>query len=222
MQWFSMPQVWRWCLWLAVCAGAAGCAAPQKKIRSGFEGARVASILVLPPINASAEVQASASVLAQAALPLAEAGYYVMPVTLVGETFRQNGMQVAEDIHEVPVGRLREIFGADAALYVRITDYGTRYLVITSATVVTAQARLVDLRTGRELWAGKASASSEEGGSNSGAGLMGMLVTALVKQVAYSAFDNAHAIAAITTRRLLSPNSGGLPYGPRSAQFQRP
>jgi hypothetical protein len=41
--------------------------------------------------------------LAQATLPLAESGYYVIPVSLASETFKQNGLANAADIHEVPV-----------------------------------------------------------------------------------------------------------------------
>jgi hypothetical protein len=62
--------------------------------------------------------------LAQATLPLAESGYYVIPVSLASETFKQNGLANAADIH-VPVQKLRDIFGADAALYINVTDYGT-------------------------------------------------------------------------------------------------
>lgn len=211
----------RWCAWLILCIGLAGCAAPQKKTFSDFAGARVASILVLPPINDTPEVQAPASLLAQVTQPLADAGYYVMPVALVRETFRQNGMEVAPDIHAVPADRLRAIFGADAVLYLRITDYGTRYLVLASSTVVSAQARLVDLRTGALLWSSEASASSEETRGRSGSSVSAVLVGALIQQVMDSVTDNAHQIAGLTSRRLLSPASGGLPYGPLASRARR-
>src|SRR3546814_13843318 len=98
--------------------------------------------------------------------PLAEAGYYVLPVTLVTETFRQNGLDNAEDIQAVAAEKLREIFGADAALYVEIQSYGTSYLVVKSDTVVEVSARLVDLRDGQLLWQGSAKASSAESRGN--------------------------------------------------------
>ena len=91
-----------------------------------------------------------------------------MPVALVDETFKQNGLNNAVEISQVPAAKLRSIFGADAALYVKVTDYGTQYRVLSSATIVTATASLVDLKTGTTLWTGSASASSEEGQSNNG------------------------------------------------------
>ena len=92
--------------------------------------------------------------------PLAEAGYYVMPVSMVDETFKQNGLTTPNDIQEVSAAKLREIFGADAAVYIRVKEYGTKYLVIGSDTRVTVEGRIVDLRNGAVIWEGKATASS--------------------------------------------------------------
>ena len=117
---------------------------------------------------------------------------------------------------------MREIFGADAVLYIQIKDYGTRYFVIGSAAIVTAEAQLVDLRTGELLWRGKATASSEESKDNQQGGLADLLVTALVKQVVGSTFDQSHEISKITNARLLSagmPN--GFLYGPRSPMYKK-
>ena len=43
------------------------------------------SIVVLPPVNTSPDVKATYSMLAQVTHPLAEAGYYVLPVALVDD-----------------------------------------------------------------------------------------------------------------------------------------
>ena len=205
---------------LALSAWLAGCATQQTRDYSAYRAAKPASILVLPPVNDAPEVQASASVLSQATLPLAEAGYYVMPVTLMSETFKQNGLEIAGDIHEVAPAKLKEIFGSDAALYLRVTKYGTTYQVIQSSTVVSVEARLVDLRTGDSLWDGRATASNQEGGNNSGGGLIGMLVTALVNQIISSATDASHPVAGLATNRLLAAGGpNGLLYGPRSPLY---
>ena len=205
---------------LALSAWLAGCATQQTRDYSAYRAAKPASILVLPPVNDAPEVQASASVLSQATLPLAEAGYYVMPVTLMSETFKQNGLEIAGDIHEVAPAKLKEIFGSDAALYLRVTKYGTTYQVIQSTTIVSVEARLVDLRTGDSLWDGRATASNQEGGNNSGGGLVGMLVTALVNQIISSATDASHPIAGLATNRLLAAGGpNGLLYGPRSPLY---
>ncbi|WP_371736858.1 DUF799 domain-containing protein [Rhodoferax sp. U11-2br] len=198
-----------------------GCATQAPKFDyTAYKESRPRSILVLPPVNNTPEVQASYSVLSHATRPLAEAGYYVMPVTLVAEAFKENGMTQPTDMHATSVDKLRQIFGADAALYVTINKYGTVYQVVNSATVVTAQAKLVDLKTGKLLWSGSASASSEEGQNQQQGGLVGLLITAVVKQVMASAFDQSHQIAGVATTRLMSAGMGnGLLYGPRSPNY---
>jgi len=194
-----------------------GCAAPKTVDYSAYKQARPKSILVLPPLNESPDVKATYSMLSQVTFPLAEAGYYVMPIAVVDETFRHNGLTNPADIHGLSPAKLNEIFGADAGLYITVKEYGTSYMLISSETVVTASATLVDLKTGTTLWTGSARASSEEG--NNG-GLVGMLITAAVKQIINTSTDAGHPIAGITSQRLLSAGQRtGLLYGPRSPKY---
>jgi hypothetical protein len=187
---------------------------------TAFRQSNPASILVLPPLNNSPDVAATYSLLSQVTLPLAESGYYVFPVSLVDETFRQNGLSNPAEMHEVKLQKLREIFGADAALYITIKQYGTTYAVIASESRVTAEARLIDLRSEKILWTGAATASSAEGRNSSG-GLVGLLVQAVISQIVESASNRSHPIAGVASYRLLAagmPN--GILYGPRSPKYR--
>lgn len=206
---------------LLVLGLATGCTPTKTVDYSAFKQANPRSILVLPPLNQSPDVKATYSLLSQVSVPLGEAGYYVLPVALVDETFRQNGLALPGDIHQIQPSKLREIFGADAVLYITVQQYGTSYRLISSATIVTASAVLVDLETGASLWTGSASASDDEGNNSSG-GLAGMLITALVKQIISSAMeDAAYPIAGVTGQRLLSAGRPtGLLYGPRSPKYR--
>ena len=206
---------------LATAALLTGCAAPKAYNYTALKEAKPRSILVLPPVNESVDIKATYSLLSQSSKPLAEAGYYVLPVAVVDETFRANGLSQANDIHAVDLKKLHEIFGADAVLYLTVKRYGSTYYVFGSATVVEAQARLVDARTGTLLWDGTASASSEEGKSNNN-GLVGMLITAVVQQIISSATDQSHEIAGIASQRLLSVRAGnGILPGPRHPAYGR-
>ncbi|MEB0048107.1 MULTISPECIES: DUF799 domain-containing protein [unclassified Pseudomonas] len=215
-----IPRALKLMAGLLALAVLGGCVSPKTVDYSAYKQSRPKTILVLPPLNNSPDVKASYSLLSQVTFPLAEAGYYVLPIALVDETFRQNGLTTPADIHQAPADKLRDIFGADAALYITVTDYGTRYMIINSETVVTANAKLVDLKTGTTLWTGSARASSEEGNNNGGGNLIGMLVVAAVKQVINSSTDAAHPIAGVASTRLLSAGQrAGLLYGPRSPKY---
>lgn len=209
---------------LALALLATGCSSGNKKSTdySAFRESKPRSILVLPPKNQSPDVNASNSLLSVVTMPLAESGYYVFPVAVVSETFKQNGVTNPDDISSVPLKKLHDTFGADAVMYISITDYGTSYQVVNSDTRVTATARLVDLRTGKELWTGGATASSNEGQKNSGGGLIGILLTAAITQIAHTSTDKAHDIAEVTGARMFSAGSnGGLLYGPRSPNYNK-
>ncbi|GAB1576587.1 DUF799 domain-containing protein [Bordetella petrii] len=205
---------------LALAAALAGCAAPTQNVDySAFRASKPASILVLPPLNTSVDAGAAAAVLSQATLPLAESGYYVVPVAVMDETFRQNGMYSADDIHAVAPAKLREIFGADAALYMEVKQYGAQYQVISSAVTVELDATLVDLRTGAKLWSGNKKVAHAGGGS--GGGLIGMLVQAVVDQIVNTLSDRSYSVAGMANRMLLSAGQpGGMLYGPRSPHYE--
>lgn len=198
-----------------------GCVSQQPYDYSAFRAARPASILVLPPKNNSVDVTATYSMLSQMTYPLAEAGYYVVPVALMDAAFKENGLSNPADVHAVSPAKLREIFGADAALYTEITEYGVSYKLIASETAVTARARLVDLRTGKLLWSGSArSSSAENQNNNTGGGLAGLLVKAIAEQIVNNIVDNTYTYAGLTSQRLLTPGANGqILYGPRSPLY---
>ena len=207
---------------LALALLITGCTTANNKSTdySAFRKSKPRSILVLPPKNQSPDVNASNSLLSVVTMPLAE--YYVFPVAVVSETFKQNGVTNPDDISAIPLKKLHETFGADAVMYISISDYGTSYQVLSSDTRVTATARLVDSRTGKALWTGGATASTNEGQSNNGGGLIGILLTAAITQIAHSATDKAHDIAEVIGARMFSAGlNGGLLYGPRSPNYNK-
>ncbi|SIT35799.1 conserved exported hypothetical protein [Paraburkholderia ribeironis] len=208
---------------LTTVALLAACAAhPQHVDYTAFRSSRPRSIVVLPPVNETADVHATYGLLSQLTMPLAEAGYYVVPVAVMDETFRQNGLTAPADIQSAPPAKLREIFGADAALYAKVTQYGSVYQIVDSTTVVAASAKLIDLKTGDVLWQGTGRATGKElgGNVNVGGGLIGALVQAAVKQIAHTLSDESHDVAALTGNRLLHAGApAGLLYGPRSPKY---
>jgi hypothetical protein len=204
--------------WLGGCATKA-----PAYYYTAFMKAKPVTLLVMPPLNESPDVKATPSLWAHATQPLAEAGYYVLPVTLVDETFRQNGVYSANDAQDIPIAKLREFFGADAAVYIKVKKYGTSYSVIVSESRVEVEGRIVDLRTGDLLWSGKALATSAEQQQQNQGGLIGMLVMAALKQVIGTATDESYRYAGLANFRLLgTPVYNGVLPGPRSPMAGKP
>ena len=206
---------------LAIGPVLVGCATPVPYDYTAFKQARPASMLVLPPLNETPEVIAPYGVLSQVTLPLSEAGYYVIPVGLMDESFKQNGVVNPAEAHEISSEKLREIFGADAAVLLKIKRYGTSYAVISSETTVAVEGKVVDLRTRQLLWQGSAQASSKEGEGGDQGGIVGLLIKAIVQQIVGTATDASYMYAGRASQRLLSPQKNGILYGPRSPNYQK-
>lgn len=181
---------------------------------SAFKESKPRSVLVLMPTDTTTEVKAGNAVLAQATMPLAEAGYYVFPSALVHDTFKHNGLTQGQEIQNVNPKKLHDIFGADTALYINVEEYGVSYVVFDSVAKVSVKGKLVDLRSGKTLWEGSGFASSSENNNSSG-NIFGQLIAAAIAQVINTVSDRAYPIAGIADARLLSTgHNGGLLYGP--------
>src|SRR3989304_4863739 len=156
----------------------AGCASVGKRDLSTFYAHEPRSIIVVPVVNESTEVTAPAVFVTTITVPLAERGFYVFPIYLTELLLRDLGLPEAGLVHQLPLERFREHFGADAVLFVTIKDWSNKYVVLQSSTVVTASFVLKDTRTGTVLWESTQSAARNSG--DGGGGLIGMLVAAAV------------------------------------------
>lgn len=170
------------------------------------------SILVLPPTNDSVAVDAPYVYLSTITRPLAEAGYYVFPVAVIDRFMTENGLADPAEMHTVSLNKLDEIIGADAVLYVHIVDWGQKYQVLSSNTTVDIRARLVDVKTGTQLWDGEARAVEASG--NGQGGLIGMAIAALVDQIVDTVATRSREVAIGANAMLINDPSDGLPLGP--------
>lgn len=192
-----------------------GCATP--KDYTAFRAHHPRSILVLPPMNESTYVNATYSVLSTVTKPLAEMGYYVFPVAVIDMLLKENGLPTPGEMNQIPLRKIDEIIGADAVLYMTINEYGTKYAVLDSSTIVNLTARLVDVQTGNLLWNGHVDIrTSSSGGSNS---LVGMLVSATLNQIVASGTDEAHDLSSQANLQLFTTRNRGLLYGPYHPKF---
>lgn len=164
-----------------------GCANQQVKPRTLATNPQ--SILVLPPVNKTVEVDAANKVLAHISQPLADRGYYVFPVAVIERFMRENGMHTAAQMHEIALEKFAEHIAPDAILYVTINQWGQKYQVLQSKAVVDVDLLLVDAKSGEPLWQRRAYETYVPSNSNSN-GLAGALLGAVIDQVVGSMVDH--------------------------------
>lgn len=202
----------------ALCIGALAlmCSCAAKVDYGPYRSHMPRSILVLPPLNESTAVNAPYTYLSTVSRPLAECGYYVFPVAVIDAFMKDNGLPTPDEMQNVPLGKIKEVMGADAVLYVAIEDWGQKYIVISSTTTVKARARLVDVATGETLWTGTEQLSQGSGGND----IISMLVVALVTQIVSSMTDPTHQVSRQATTTMVFNENSGLLFGPRSPRYE--
>jgi len=201
---------------MAVIGSFAGCMAPPGFDYSAYRAHRPRSILVLPPRNESNIVQAPYVYLSTITRPLAECGYYVFPVAVIDAFMKENGLPTAEEMHGVSLQKIREVIGADAVLYVTIEDWGQKYLIVQSVTVVKARAQLVDTVSGDVIWQGRQYLSQSSGGGDP----LGSLISATLTQVFAWLSDPTYPLIRRANYRMLSDPDQGLLLGPYRSYTQ--
>ncbi len=176
------------------------------------------SILVLPPVNETTEVMAPYIYLSTITRPLAERGYYVFPVAVIDTLMKENGVPSPEEMARIPLSKIQEIINPDAVLYMTIVEWGVKYQVLDSVTVVHLRGRLVDTDTGIVLWHGNQEIrQSSSSGQN---GLIGELVEAVVHQIINSLTDPTRDVACKVNFHLFYNEHKGLLLGPRHSRYE--
>ncbi|MEI8631192.1 DUF799 family lipoprotein [Vibrio sp. PP-XX7] len=110
------------------------------------------TILVVPAVNRSTAADAPELYATTILQPLAEAGYYVLPIPLINQQFAAEGIVDGEQLKNVDIHKFKQMYGADAVLFVTINQWDTNYFLTSSNVTVGATFDLVSTRDGRSLW----------------------------------------------------------------------
>ena len=88
------------------------------------------TLLVMPPINNSTNVEAKELLYTSISRPLAEAGYYVISPLLAMDVLKAESAYDAELFFDAPLTRFYEYFGADAVVFSVIDTWAKKGLGI--------------------------------------------------------------------------------------------
>lgn len=192
----------------ALLAATAGCATAPKKDLAKFAAAQPRSILVVPVVNNSVDVNAADYFLSTVPIPLAERGYYVFPVNLVKRLLEDDGLADASLVHGAPTDRLAALFGADAVLYVAIQRWEAKWILVSTSVTVELTYTLRDAKTATVLWEDRETVQYSS--DSAGGGLLGAVINAAVAKAA----PNYMPLARQANARALAYPGPGFPAGP--------
>ena len=196
---------------ILVGSTVAACAPGVKKDFANFRAENPRSILVLPVVNNTVNVDAPRYFLSTVSVPISERGYYSFPVNVVREVMNEEGLSDANMVHDADPTVLGALFGADAILYITIEKWETQYIVISATTIVSFDYVLKSGRTGEELWREKSTIQYSPQASGGGfAGLIAQAVAAAIQKAA----PDYMPLARLANRHAIWVPGTGFPAGP--------
>jgi len=137
------------------------------------------SLVVLPPINQSTAAEARDYYSTTIAEPLALRGYYVFPLEVVTAMLEHEGVYDSESILNFPPQKLKEYFGADAAMFIVISKWDTSYYVIGGKVKVSIAYMVKSTTSGETIWKYNDTLEVDTSGKNRGGGLGGLVLAAV-------------------------------------------
>jgi hypothetical protein len=199
------------CLGVLCCLVLAACGPKHITKYDAYPKAyaeRPLAILVLPPINETTAADAKEYYLTTIAEPLSYSGYYVFPIEVISEIMKNEGIYDTETLVNLPTGKFKEYFGADAVMYIWLQKWSTSYYVIGGNVKVSVRSVIRSTVSGDDLWQYEGTIIHDTSVSSSGGGLVGLAVSVVATAISTAATDYV-PIAKRVNYILLN----ALPYG---------
>jgi hypothetical protein len=135
------------------------------------------TILIMPPINKSTNVEAKEYFHSTLSVPLANQGYYVIPPFLSMEILKKESAYNSELFVGTPLDKFGEIFGADALLFTTIHKWSKNALF--ASVTVEIEYTLKSTKTNEVLYTRRGTITYDASSNSSNSMLMNMAVSAV-------------------------------------------
>lgn len=169
------------------------------KAYKGIYDSKPVSVLIMPPINKTTNVEAKEVFHSTMFIPVANAGYYVIPPFLSMEIMKRESAWDAEMFVDAPLNKFGEIFGADLAVFTVITKWNKTAL---AQVVVEVEYIVKSTKTNQVVYRRKGTINYDASVGSSGGGMLGMVAnlaasainTAVTKYVDIAKICNAYTL----------------------------
>lgn len=152
--------------------------APTFHTTEAWEAHKPKTVLVLPPENTTSNTEVLEKAYPFLSTNLAMRGYYVISPELALQVFEANKLNDAGQVNQLPAQKFNDVFGVDAIIRTKVTDWSSKYMVVTATVSVGFDQEMIDTKTGLVIW--KWSQTISQSPNNSNNGLLGAMVNAAV------------------------------------------
>ena len=175
---------------LAVCTKL-----PSKAVTyKGIYDERPLSILIMPPINKTNEVEAKELFYSSITIPLSEKGYYVMSPLLSLEFLKEQSAYDSEEFVNSSMKKIGEVFGVDAVLFTTIKKW--QKSTVGMSISVTINYVIKSAKTDEIIFERTGNITYSPSNGNGLAGLVANMVsTALTKKIDIGRICNVYTLS---------------------------
>lgn len=165
----------------------------------GMYDTKPVSVLIMPPINKTTNVEAKEVFHSTMFIPVANSGYYVIPPFLSMEVLKRESAWDSELFVDAPLNKFGEIFGADLALFTVISKWNKTAL---AQVVVEVEYILKSTKTNEVVYRRKGTIHYDASVSTGSGGMLGLVAnlaasainTAVTKYVDIARVCNAYTL----------------------------
>lgn len=184
-------------------SGCAEMGTKQDAYPSMYTDRKPVSMLIVPAINESTAADAGDLLNVTVTQPFSNHGYYVMPMPIVADIFRREGILDGTQVKGLPTSIFKKNFGADSVLFMTIESWDKNYAILAGNVTVSIEYVLLSTETNEVLWSYDSTVVVDTSGS-SGNIFADLIATAVATGVAdyVSVAYQVHATA-----------SEALPFG---------
>jgi len=168
---------------LLAMTGCAQMGTKRDAYPSMYTDKKPVSMLVVPAINESTAADAADLLNVTVSQPFSNHGYYVLPVPLVADIFKREGIIEGTQVKGLPTSVFKKNFGADSVLFMTIENWDKHYAVVAGNVTVGIKYVLMSTTTNEILWSYDQKVVVDTSGS-SGNILVDLVATAISTAVA--------------------------------------
>jgi len=200
---------------LFVFSGCASLVSKGTAFPGMYSDIKPLTLLVVPAINKTTSADASDYLNVTVTQPLANAGYYVLPMPIVSEIFKNEGIVDGEQVTDVKPQLFKETFGADAVLFLTISQWDKIYLVLAGNVEVGLDYKMLSTKTGDVLWSYSGTVIvNTSGNSSSGNPLADLIANTIITAMSTAATRYVDVASMVHAQVLLTLPKGD--YNPKS------
>jgi hypothetical protein len=179
----------------------------------GIYNEKPITILLMPPINKSTEVEAKEYFHSTLNIPIANAGYYVIPPFLSMEILKKESAYDSELFLNNSLNKFGEVFGADLALFTIINKWDKSALA--AKVYVEIEYIFKSIKTNEIVYSRKGTITYDASVNTGGSGALGALAN-----IAASAINTAVTKYVDVARACNSYTFSDLPAGKYSPLYE--